>query len=237
MQPNPWQVQAGMTSHAGEGPVRPAWVVGALTVAMLGAWMVVALLSAVALGLHVRLLDGTGGSLDQEELAKLQDSDSLILLITVVQVAVMLVTAVLFCLWLMRARTNAEHIMHLPQRFGRPWVVFGWVIPIVNLWIPKQVVDDVWQASTGQADGRRSRWVLAWWACWLVYVIGDRIVANLGADDLAAERGQTIAAIMLIMPGMAAAALAATVIWKINALQQAQSDRITAPLAGGALPG
>jgi Domain of unknown function (DUF4328) len=237
VQPSSWQVQAGMSGHGGQGPVRPAWVLGALAMAMLGVWTVVTLVSVIALGLRVRLLGNAaaaGGALQLDDLSDLEASDSLILLLSLAQTAAILCIAVLWCLWLLRARDNAEHIMHLPQRFGKPWVVFGWVVPIVNLWIPKQVVDDVWEASSGQAGGHGRRLVRAWWACWLVFLIGERIASRAGDDlDLAAERGRTIAMIVLAVPGMAAAALAAVIIWKINSTQQAQSSRIAAAIAGG----
>jgi hypothetical protein len=48
------------------------------------------------------------------------------------------------------------------------WAVLGWVVPIVQLWFPKQVVDDAWTALgrlPGRAQKRRTGW---WWLAWLV---------------------------------------------------------------------
>ncbi|SEG87441.1 protein of unknown function [Thermomonospora echinospora] len=229
MQPSPQQVQAGTTGHADEGPVRPAWRLGALTMAMLGVWTVVALASMVVLGLHVRRLDDAAQSGGP---SVLEVSDALPRLALLAQAVAVLCTAVLFVLWLRRAYDNAERIMHLPQRFGRPWVTYGWIIPVAHLWAPKLIVDDVWAASTGRASGHDRRWVTAWWVCWLVYLVGGNFALSLDDDgDLAAERTQAIVSILLIVPGLAAAALAATLIWKINTTQQAQGDRMAAATA------
>ncbi|GAT67202.1 hypothetical protein PS9374_02855 [Planomonospora sphaerica] len=65
------------------------------------------------------------------------------------------VTAVLFVLWLLRACSNAEAMLPVPHRRHAAWAVFGWVVPIVHLWYPKQIVDDVWTTSRLGAAGFR----------------------------------------------------------------------------------
>ncbi|RAY11412.1 hypothetical protein DPM19_30795 [Actinomadura craniellae] len=234
-QPNPWHVQAGMAGRANDGPVRPGTVLGLLTIAGLGIWTTVALLSVVVLVLRIRILGEAGADPRQVDLSALESNDSLLVLVAGLQGVLLFATAVLFCLWLLRARANAEAILDHAQRWSRPWTVFGWVVPIANLWIPKQVVDDIWAISAGRSDAKPgSRPVMAWWACWLIYLIGDRIVAlGFQAEDggLAAERDQAIASLALMLPGVAAAALAALVIWKINGMQEAQAARIQAAIA------
>lgn len=82
---------------------------------------------------------------------------------------VVLVTSViLFLVWFRRARINAEHC-GWRQRRARAWVFWGWVIPIANLWIPFQVIGDIWRA--GRPAGQRAKiaWLpAAWWTSWLL---------------------------------------------------------------------
>jgi hypothetical protein len=78
----------------------------------------------------------------------------------------MLFTAIAFLAWFRGARINAEG-SGWHQRFARGWTFWGWIVPVVNLWIPLRVMDDIWQASFprrprgwgGQAGSCRRR-------CW-----------------------------------------------------------------------
>ncbi|MFC8720783.1 DUF4328 domain-containing protein [Kitasatospora sp. NPDC057198] len=73
-----------------------------------------------------------------------------------------------FAVWLWRARTNAETIAGAAsQRRARGWVLSGWGAPVVNLWIPYQVVSDVWRASAPRRDTVPHR-VRVWWALFLL---------------------------------------------------------------------
>jgi hypothetical protein len=48
--------------------------------------------------------------------------------------------------WLRRARINAEH-RGWRQRRARGWTFWGWVLPVVSLWIPFQIMGDIWRAG------------------------------------------------------------------------------------------
>lgn len=65
------------------------------------------------------------------------------------------VVGIVFVIWLMRARENAENLSPYPHRRTRGWLFGGWLVPVVNLWFPKQIVDDIWRASSPRQDGRR----------------------------------------------------------------------------------
>ncbi|PZS31580.1 MAG: hypothetical protein DLM61_08335, partial [Pseudonocardiales bacterium] len=44
------------------------------------------------------------------------------------------------------------------------WVWLGWITPIVNLWFPKQVIDDVWRSTVRDSDEPRTGW---WWGSFI----------------------------------------------------------------------
>ncbi|WP_435875703.1 DUF4328 domain-containing protein [Nonomuraea jabiensis] len=66
----------------------------------------------------------------------------------ILETVVYVVAIVAFLVWLFRVRANAEILSPGGHRRGQPWLIFGWVVPIINFWFPKQIVDDIWSASS-----------------------------------------------------------------------------------------
>jgi hypothetical protein len=76
--------------------------------------------------------------------------------------------AVLFVVWFRRARINAERHGYR-QRRARGWTFWGWIIPIVSLWFPFQLMGDIWRAGLPAERRGRTAWLPAlWWTCWLL---------------------------------------------------------------------
>jgi hypothetical protein len=81
---------------------------------------------------------------------------------------VFLATALVFVAWLRQARLNAER-SDWRQRRARAWAFWGWIIPIASLWIPFQMVGDIWRAGLPAQKQRRVAWLPAlWWTSWLL---------------------------------------------------------------------
>ncbi|MFE3458614.1 protein kinase [Nocardiopsis aegyptia] len=72
-------------------------------------------------------------------------------------------------IWFSRARAVAERLAPGRLRYRPSAAVWGWFVPVGNLFLPKQIADDVWHASspTGGAMAPAGR-LHAWWALWLV---------------------------------------------------------------------
>jgi hypothetical protein len=84
-------------------------------------------------------------------------------------------------LWLSHARENA--VLIAPDRVRRSavWAWLGWLVPIVSLWFPKQIVDDSWRiTSSSAAAGARGRYrdTTLWWVLWIVYTLLGNAAAN-----------------------------------------------------------
>lgn len=96
------------------------------------------------------------------------DTDALAKLVSWPSFLVWIAAGVAFVVWLWRARINAELMSGAAAfRRSRSWAVGAWIAPVVNLWIPYQVVSDVWRASAP----RRSvpvTLIKAWWALFIV---------------------------------------------------------------------
>ena len=142
----------------------------------------------------------------------------------VLQFLPLLAAAVAVIVWLWRARTNADVINELPDTWGRPWVIFGWVVPIISFWVPRSIVGGVWYAS---APPGRSGWAVnAWWAAWLVYLLGSRVLSLQEDGGVGSALFPVVCEI-----GAVAALLAMLVVWRITVFQEAQAVRIRDAIA------
>jgi Domain of unknown function (DUF4328) len=80
--------------------------------------------------------------------------------------------SILFLVWFYRARINAERHGY-PQRRARGWAFWGWIVPIVNLWFPFQIMGDIWRAGLPAGQRTETAWLPAlWWTCWLLSGLG-----------------------------------------------------------------
>lgn len=72
------------------------------------------------------------------------------------------VTGVLYLAWLWRAHHQASG----PHQHHRAWLIFGWLVPVVNLWLPPRLVHEVWvNSGRFRMAGRHAvgAVVTAWW--------------------------------------------------------------------------
>jgi hypothetical protein len=77
-------------------------------------------------------------------------------------------TVVMFLIWFYLARVEAEQ-SDWPQRRARAWSFWGWVIPIADLWIPFQIMGDIWRAHLPPSRRHKTAWLpVAWWTAWLL---------------------------------------------------------------------
>lgn len=77
-------------------------------------------------------------------------------------------TGITWLVWLWRARGNSELMSGVAaHRRSRGWVVGGWMAPVANLWIPYQVVSDVWRASAPRRPVSIAL-INAWWVLFAV---------------------------------------------------------------------
>ncbi|MFF8476955.1 DUF4328 domain-containing protein [Streptomyces sp. NPDC015414] len=145
-----------------------------------------------------------------------------------VYVNLMIVAAVLFLVWFTRARRIAQALSPSPLRGSAPWAVFSWLIPVINMWVPRGLVLDVLRAGGPAAAGRRDRVLVnVWWATW----IGHALVAGVSGGP-----GQrTPLALLLVAEGLelAAGALAIAVIQRVTG-RQATALGSTFPVPGAA---
>jgi hypothetical protein len=95
--------------------------------------------------------------------------------------AVQLAAFIVSCLWLNECRKLAVAVkpFYRHQR-GAVWVWLGWVVPIVALWFPYQVVRDLRRSTIRESSG-----IAAWWTGWLVanFFVNQTNLVTLRGDD------------------------------------------------------
>jgi hypothetical protein len=231
-QPSPWaSPTAAPVRPAPPKPIRPIDGLAVLAVAGLGIWFLTNLAAVVVSALRYLLIGQFIEDQSSVPIADLEASDAAYQLTGILEVVGYLAAAVLFIVWLFRARANAEAILPFQHRLGKPWLVFGWVVPIVAWWFPKNIVDDIWKTSdpastqrNPKAGGGGPRIVLVWW---LVYLLGTWVGNAVSRSIIRAdtmEDLQVAAGIEVVLAPVswAGAILACVVVSRITKLQESQ---------------
>ncbi|MFB8084235.1 DUF4328 domain-containing protein [Streptomyces sp. NPDC055992] len=163
--------------------VRPVVGLGRAACVLLGAAAVVDVL-AITAGVRNRMLLAEG--LDDGFLAVDAETwdraDMLYRSAGMLQGLTILVTAVVFLVWLRRVRLNAEAFDPRAHSMRPGWAIGAWFVPFGNVWLPYRVTSDIWTASApADTPGGRSaapRGLLkAWWAL----LVGAEILSRYAA--------------------------------------------------------
>ncbi|MGW6929442.1 DUF4328 domain-containing protein [Lentzea sp. NPDC054927] len=154
-----------------------------------------------------------------------------------------LAAIVVFIMWLYNARINAERLTYANEhRHSRVWVWLCWFVPIVNLWFPKHVVDDVWRASDPQQQEVplqqrvQSRTTTRWWTAYILMWLFDLAYVRFFENGQLTTESFQIAAVLSTISaavGIVAALLAVQVVHRISEFQSTPLS----PLRTEQLPG
>jgi hypothetical protein len=172
------------------GSPKPLGALGVAVQALLGVNIVITMAAFVAASreraIFGRLKEGTGSvTQDQAESVDLFYSAASFL-----SLCALLVTGVVVIVWLFRARKNVDALGRgASQRRSAGWAIGAWFCPIVNLWYPFQVVDDVRKASlepSGSSDISPGSSITGlWWFCYVIAEVLDYATLNLTRDSTA----------------------------------------------------
>jgi Domain of unknown function (DUF4328) len=183
------------------GPMKWA-IIALVAVAVLDAIGIVS--DYLEYDLYDRIL--SGGSFTQHQL---DDADLRQGTVAVLQLVALVASAVFFLRWFHRSYTNLRAVGG-EQRYGQGWAIGAWFIPILNLFRPKQIANDIWRGSDpANPVATLLGW---WWAAFLVSQFADNIAGRLAfsgntasdirSADLASLLGESfdlIAAILAIL--------------------------------------
>jgi hypothetical protein len=184
----------------------------------------IVLISAVAVVgdlLELRLLDRivAGETVSDTEAT---NNDSRQAFIGLLQVAALIAGAIVFIRWLRQAYRNVDVVAPGRRRYGHGWAIGSWFVPILNLWRPKQIVNDVWRAGArDDADAEPGALLAVWWLGFIVSNWVGGIAARIYIQDDTPEelRNGTVAYLISDGIDVVAALLAILVV-------RAASDRL-----------
>ncbi|WP_433164007.1 DUF4328 domain-containing protein [Kribbella sp. CA-247076] len=171
------------------------------------------------------------GGLDVDvDAADLNRADAIAKITAVPNVVISVAAAVVFVIWLWRARVNSEVFCQADHRRSHGWVLASWFCPGPNLWYPKQIVDDVWLASDPKTpvytdDLRRFRTpalTTVWWVTWIGALAFDVVVRRFlmwMEATVGSLRGIALAGTASLLLTAVSAVAATLVIRKINHMQ------------------
>ncbi|GAA1708798.1 hypothetical protein GCM10009745_65840 [Kribbella yunnanensis] len=216
-------------SHATE-EFQQVGTVGKIAIGLLGASTVTHLLSTWSDWNTYSVVHRYLGGMPNVDDADLNRADAIAKVTAIPNVIISVAAAVVFVIWLWRARVNSEVFCQADHRRSHGWVLASWFVPGPNLWYPKQIVDDVWLASDPKTpvytdDLRRFRTptlTSMWWVAWIGALTFDVVVRRFlmwMEATVGSLRGIAFAGTAsLVLTGVSAVA-ATLVIRKITAMQ------------------
>ncbi|SCK38420.1 DUF4328 domain-containing protein [Streptomyces sp. WMMB 322] len=142
---------------------------------------------------------------------------------------------VLWLVWFWRVRVNAENFAPGRVRYSSAMAVGSWFVPVCNLFMPKQVMNDVWSASDPSAPqwqgyGPKPRVrrgiVNGWWTMWLFYFLFSLLDYESWYGETGVEAAQETVAVAIFTDffSIPATILALVLVGRLSSMQ---SDRLT----------
>jgi hypothetical protein len=145
--------------------------------------------------------------------ATLRSDDDLVNHVLPIAQLMYLACGIAFIVWFHRCYGN---VPASDRRYSRGWAVWGWFVPIVVLWRPKQIANDMLRSRVGRFVS--PRFVTVWWALFLVTLLAQPGLLFQG--ESVAEVRNRLAAFTVVRALELAAALAAiAVVRRITAGQ------------------
>jgi hypothetical protein len=152
-------------------------------------------------------------------------------LVMLLQFPLRIAVIVVFLVWLHRAYTNLTALKANYTEYSPGWAVGYWFIPILNIFRPLQVVQEVWRESDPEFDPELNflsanmgtkPLLLAWWLCFLASNIAIRIL-----DAAVESEAFPVVAVVAGILTAVAAYLAILVVREITARQDLRARKIS----------
>ncbi|MGW2643276.1 DUF4328 domain-containing protein [Streptomyces sp. NPDC001348] len=142
-----------------------------------------------------------------------------------------LICALAFLSWLWRVRDDARALSPEPPRYSGIWVYLGWVVPIMNLWVPRGIVADAYGKSVPGRPLPRS--LNVWWGLWLVGMLSGAGLLYKDSTDEVIERAYSeVWPLLTADAAIVGAAIAGAFV--VRAVSAAQRARVAALTSGAA---
>jgi hypothetical protein len=186
---------------------------------------------------RLNLMSGkTLADVDLDLLQRIDDSDHSLRLVGIILLCAYAFSSAFFAAWTFRAYKNTTALGAQRPRFGAGWAIGGWFVPVLSLWRPKQIVNDIWRTSDPDdpavlrpdqwRDSRTSALLGWWWGLLIVSNLVGRIGARMSTNTIEQDLTSTRWDLAFCLLTIAAAALAILVVTRITQRQQARAANL-----------
>ncbi|WKX70825.1 DUF4328 domain-containing protein [Streptomyces sp. XD-27] len=207
-----------------------------------------AFLGALIARFHQWSLAGDAMDGEPVTMAEADDADDTFGAMLLLSMLAWIGPAIAWPMWFHRMRRNAEVFAPGQHRLSTGWAAGSWFTPVVSLWFPKQIANDIWRASSPHGPQQAPTGLLnAWWVCWIggVNLFGvtfgwysnahEKVEDNLfGDDDVLKEAHNAMFSNVIALGVMVAAAVLAILL--VRRLTAMQEQRASLPPQGGPAP-
>lgn len=155
------------------------------------------------------------------------------------QIAAYFAAAIAFIVWFRRAYRNTAGLGATGMRYKPGWSIGAWFVPILNLFRPKQISNDIWRASDPELPRHASGWqgnevhglIHWWWAMWIIAGVIGNISARVyfNAETLSEQLNASAVAAFADVVFIVAAVLAILIVRAITIRQEEREETFSAP--------
>jgi hypothetical protein len=147
---------------------KPTQAISWSLIVMLGLWILISLVTIVSTYMDIELF----GGIDKWTVYTEANGDSLV--ISLIMLTTYLLTSALFLFWFYRVHKNLPALGVKYLEYTSGWAVSGFIVPLLNLIRPYEVMEEVWNASNpaimeeGGWRTKNTAGMVNWW--WGLYL-------------------------------------------------------------------
>jgi hypothetical protein len=169
--------------------------------------------------------------------AELESNDARQMALGLIHFLLFIAGAIIFVIWFYRVHANLEPLgaRHLIYTSG--WAAGSWFVPILNLFRPVQIAQEIWRNSDPEAIGPGDRYrdtsgnstlIGFWWAMWIFTNILSNISVRMAwaVNSPESLRSATVMSMVDAAVTIPAALLAIAVVSAIDSRQMARAEAL-----------
>jgi hypothetical protein len=157
-------------------------------------------------------------------------SEQRVAVIAVIEIVLYLPTGIVFLYWLHRSYRNLRELHAGELRFTPGWAVGYWFVPVLNLWRPKQVLDDLWRGTAEPiaAGTSKSALIALWWGLLIGGLIVSRVAGVGDVGTLTDLKRENVLHLVAHLLELGAAVCLFRLIGVLTRRQEAGAERLSA---------
>jgi hypothetical protein len=139
----------------------------------------------------------------------------------ILHIGLYLATVIVFLCWFYRVHANLPALGARDLTYTSGWAVGFWFVPILNLYRPVQIAQEIWRNSDPGRVSGNSTLIGFWWALWIIDNLINQAAFRMGLDARTPEALKAATAVNMVAEVMdiVGALLALAVVTAMDARQ------------------